>query len=341
MDWITKRYDQFYLAVSASALVVCAGLICLRMQSFETHFGSALAFVPKDDAVPIVSLDRIDGAKDKLANPPAWQPIKENAFGHPERGSLFVSELYWLKDPWSAPEKPHWGSAVYKDSLTDRAIPNSWFMQYGLPLLDSTVPLQDADKDGFTNEDEWRAQTNPTDPASHPPYYTKLFLDQFIQVPFPYIFSGGSDSKGQAIQLDSIDHQRPTVFIKLGEMVPETKFKFEKFAFKEALNPATQDVKDVSELTLVNVDTGKKVVLVLNGIAHSPEAYARFVYEWPAPAQTIQVKEGEDFVLRPEADESHRYQLIDVNETQARIRLPSGEIEVIQPDPRRAPGALP
>ena len=48
MDWITKRYDQFFLAVSVSALMVCAGLICLRMQSFGTHFGSATMFVPKD-----------------------------------------------------------------------------------------------------------------------------------------------------------------------------------------------------------------------------------------------------------------------------------------------------
>ena len=341
MDWITKRYDQLFLAVSASALMVCAGLICLRMQSFETHFGSAIAFVPKDDTVPVVSLEKIDAAKDKLANPPVWQPIKENAFGHPERGSLFVSELYWLKDAWSAPERPVLGTAAHNDSLTGRPIPNTWFMQYGLPLLDPTVPLQDADKDGFTNEDEWRAQTNPTDPASHPPYYTKLFLDKFIQVPFPYIFSGGSDSKAQAIQLDSIDHRRPTVFIKLGEMVPDTKFKFEKFAYKEALNAATQDVKDVSEMTLVDVDTGKKVVLVLNGIANSPEGYARFIYEWPAPAQAIQVKEGEGFILRPETDENHRYQLIDVNETQARIRLPSGAIQVIQRDPRRGPGTLP
>jgi hypothetical protein len=119
-------------------------------------------------------------------------------------------------------------------------------------------------------------------------------------------------------------------------MVPNTRFKVGKYAYKEALNTATQDVKDVSELTLVNVDNGKKVVLVLNKIATSPEGYARFVYEWPVPVQTIQVKEGEDFVLRPEADESHRYQLVDVNETEARIRLASGEIQVIQRDPRRA-----
>ena len=61
--------------------------------------------------------------------------------------------------------------------------------------------------------------------------------------------------------------------------------------------------KEVSELTLVNVDTGDKVVLVLNQVINSPDVYCQFYYEWPQPAQKIVVKKLQEFVLRPEVDD--------------------------------------
>ena len=162
-----------------------------------------------------------------------------------------------------------------------------------------------------------------------------------FQVPFPYVFSGYGDPKDPAtrftVQLDRIDHQAADTFPRSGDLVPGTKLKLGKFQFREAHNAAIEDKIDVSQLTLLNVDTGKKVVLPLKPVANSPDGYARLVYEWPSPVQMLQVKEGEDFVLRPEVD-AH-YQLIGVNEDEAQIRLPSGEIQVIKPDPRRAPAA--
>jgi hypothetical protein len=326
-----------FLAVAVAGLGICAGSIYLKAHTFGHQF----VFTPIIGTTNTVTdsglvPDSLEAAKEKLKDPPVWAPTDLNPFKYSDRGSLFVPRPVLVANGAIA----RLDVAFYKDSLTGQPIPNRWLYEHGLSLTDPTITLQDTDKDGFPTEDEWRGKTDPNDASSHPPYYTKLFLDKFIQVPFPYMFSSEGDPKTEAIQLDSIDHRRPTVFIKLGDMVPETKFKFEKFAHKEAWNAATQDVKNVSEMTLVNVDTGKKVVLIFNQIANSPEAYARFVYEWPAPVQMIQVKEGEDFVLRPEADDGHRYQLIEVNETQARIRLPSGEIQVIQRDPRRGTGAL-
>jgi hypothetical protein len=331
-----------FLAIAAAGLGICAGSIFLRARTFGHQFVFApivTSTVTDTDPGPLP--DPIEAAKEKLKNPPVWQPTEENFFGRSERGSLFKSEHYLLRDARSAPEKLN--RPLYKDSLTGKDIPNSWFLQYGLPLLDPAVPMQDPDKDGFPNEDEYRAQTNPNDKASHPPYYSKLFFDKFVQTPFRMILHVvDGNPKGPAeklqFQLDTIDLRQPTEFLKLGDMVPKTNFKLLKFEFKQAPNG---DQDDASELTLVNVDTGKKVVLVLNQVANSPDQYASFIYEWPIPHQKIVVKTGQDFVLRPEVDEQHRYQLVDVNESEARIRLPSGEIQVIQRDPRRGPGASP
>jgi hypothetical protein len=203
--------------------------------------------------------------------------------------------------------------------------------------------MQDPDKDGFTNEDEYQAKTDPNNKDSHPPYYTKLFLLKFIQVPFRLIFKSydGDPKKNDPIekysfQIDTIDLRQPSDFLKMGDTVPKTKFKLLKFEFKQAYNDKIQEQEDVSELTLVNEETGDKIVLVYNRITNSPDVYALFVYEWPQPVQAIKVKKLQEFVLKPEIDEQHHYKLIDINDTEAQIQLPDGKTVIkITPDPRR------
>ena len=339
MNWIKKRYDQFLLALLSVGLLACAVLIFLKVQSFPDKFADALSNVPPSNKVPPVPLDRIEAAKRELEKPPTWTvPLKEK---DQTLGSLFVSDHYIVGKDSGTPEKPGAGS-LWKDSLTGKSIENIWFMDNNLPLLDPTVTTQDPDKDGFSNEDEWRAQTDPNDKLSHPPYYTKLFLKQFIQVPFRLVFkSYDGDPKKDPIekfsfQIDTIDLKQPSDFLKIGEQVPNTKYKLDKFQFKEAYNASIQEKEDVSELTLVNTDTGDTIVLIFNRVTNSPDVYARFEYEWPQPSQVITVKKLQEFVLKPEVDDKHHYKLIDINETEAQIQLPNGDKYTVAKDPRKA-----
>ena len=306
-----------------------------------------MAAIPRDNKVPPPQLDKIDAAeKEKLTKPPIWTPTEENPLGEPARGSLFVSEHYIIKDANSPPEKIGGGS-LYTDSLTQKPIPNTWFLKFHLPLLESTVPMQDTDKDGFANEDEWREGTDPTNKDSHPPYHTKLFLDKFNQVPFRLVFKwyDGDPKKDKpdkfSFQIDTLDLRQPSEFLKIGEMVPKTKFKLDKFEFKEVYDEKIQDKKEVSELTLVNTETGDKVVLILNQVINSPDVYASFAYEWSQPVQIFGLKKLGEFVLRPEVDDQHHYKLLDVKEGEALIQLPSGEKYTVKPDPRRQAAAQP
>ena len=319
-------------------MLVCAVLIFLKVQGFEETFAATVANVPPNNTVPPVTLDRIDAAKEELAKPPTWTvPTNLNDQG---RGSLFISNYYIIDTVTGNPIKPIIGS-LYKHSLTGEPIPNKWFLDNQLPLLDTTVPLQDPDKDGFANEDEWKAGTDPRKKEDHPPYYTKLFLFKFIQVPFRLVFKSydGDPKKDKpekfSFQIDTIDLRQPSEFLKLGELVPNTKFKLEKFEFKTVFNPKIDGQDEVSELTLVNTDTGDKIVLIYNKITNSPDVYALFVYEWPQPVQMIKVKKLQEFVLRPEIDDAHHYKLIDINETEAQIQLPDGKIITVKADPRR------
>lgn len=235
--------------------------------------------------------------------------------------------------------------ARYKDSLTGQDIPDAWFLQNGLPLDDPTVPLQDPDQDGFTNEDEWREHTDPKNKESHPAYYTKLFLDRCEEVPFRFILKtyAGDPAKDRPermrFQIDTLDLRQPADFLALGDMIPNTKYKLDKFVQKFAPNPLGKD--DISELTVVDTVTGQKVLLILNKIANDPDVYANFAYEWMPLGKSpgvhkIRVKVSQEFVLRPLVDDQHHYKLLDVNHQEARIQSPTGEIYIVKPDPRRS-----
>nr|WP_131989248.1 Amuc_1099 family pilus-like system protein [Chthoniobacter flavus] len=210
---------------------------------------------------------------------------------------------------------------------------------------DPKVPLQDPDQDGFTNEDEWREHTDPKNKESHPAYHTKLFLERVEEVAFRFVFMayGGDPAKDRPermrFQIDKLDLRQPSDFLALGDMIPNTKYKLDKFVQKFAPNPLGKD--DISELTVVDTVTGQKVLLILNKIANDPDVYARFAYEWlplgsSSGVQRFRVKVSQEFVLKPLIDDRHHYKLLDVDDKEARIGLPTGEMYTVKPDPRRS-----
>jgi hypothetical protein len=335
MDWIKKRYDQFILAVVAILLLVFAVLVFLKTGSFQERFAEAAATVPPSTKLPELQLEPVEQAKSNLTNPPKWDVPRDFETG--TKGSLFVSQFY-IVGPTGIPSKPD-KEALRSDSLTKKPIPNRWFMDRGISFLEGDAATRDADKDGFANEDEWREDTDPNKPESHPPYYTKLFFKQIIRVPFRLIFSAtnGDMKKPETLefQINTVDLRQPSEFLKIGDMVPNTKFKLVKFEFKEKLNPTTESMEDVSELTLTNIETNEPIILVINKVTNSPDVYALFDYQWPGGAGDIRVKKLQDFALKPEADRSHLYKVIDVTDTQAVIQLPNGQKYTVVRDPRK------
>ena len=114
-----------------------------------------------------LDLSSIERAEAALKTPTKWSA------DHPS--SLFVSERFLLED--GVLRNPETAS-FYRHS-DGRFIDNAWFLGYpSLKKLLGTpkLHLQDSDEDGFTNEEEWAAKTDPTDPKSHPPLISKLFF---------------------------------------------------------------------------------------------------------------------------------------------------------------------
>ena len=340
MDWIKKHYDQFALALLALVLLGLSVMLILRALSFGAGFSAATATAAVRDKVPPLVLVPIEEAKKTLEASPQWdepnsrQPRKDG----PERkyGALFVADRYVIGKE-GTPKKTDQES-FYTDTLTNQPIPNSWFIERNLPLLDPTVPFQDPDKDGFNNEDEWREKTDPNNKESHPAYHTKLFIKQFIRVPFRLLFNAyDGDPKKDKIdkfgfQINTMDLRQPTEFLKIGEKVTNTKFKLDKFEYKTQINPNTKEEEDASELTVVNVETDEKIILVLGRVTDSPDFFMRFIYEWTNPPIEFTVKKRGEFRLKPNVTEI--YKLIDSQEGKGVIQTPDEKKIEILPDPR-------
>jgi len=319
MDWIKRNYDQFILGFVALILVVLSGFLINSAIGFHDTFASIQNPVVHNNKIPPIDTSSLERAADALQNPGKWDTKADG-------GSLFVSRPYLAVngnlidplDPQAPPLHP--------------PVPNKWFLDHKLDILDPNILSQDPDGDGFSNLDEWKNlkgdgsdATDPQDPKSHPPYYTKLRLAQYIKQPFRLLFNAydGDPKKPETLnfQINTVDVRQPSQFVKIGDPIAGTKFKVVSFSYKTVPNPNTGITTDVSELTVQNGETGDNVVLVLEKIVDSPDSYALFRYLWNNTQ--FQVKKDKEFALLPETN--LRYKLIDIKEDEALIQTPTGQ----------------
>lgn len=335
MDWIKKHYDQFTLAVLSTALLGVSGFIIFKATSFKDSFTDLETAPTRSDKIPPVDTSVIQSAQKQLDQPLTWaHDTKRNGF-------LFVAHKYLKTDSGDLGRPGGDGPPL------NPPVPDIWLLKHDLDLLSTTVLSEDPDKDGFTNQDEFLGadrspangeadSTDPTDAKSFPPFHTKLFVKQYIRVPFRLLFNAyDGDPRApekMEFQINTLDLKQPSQFLKLGDAVANTKFKLEKFEAKSVKNASTGEDTDVAELTLLNIDSQETVVLVLTKVTDSPDSFALFQYNWPNPPLEFRVKKKQEFVLKPKVTE--KYKLVDIKETEALIQLPSGETYTVPRLPR-------
>ncbi|MEO7317802.1 MAG: Amuc_1099 family pilus-like system protein [Chthoniobacteraceae bacterium] len=340
MDWIKKHTDQFALALLALVLVALSVLVFLKTQGFAEGFSAAMTSSPHSKEIPKVDTTVIETAQKQFVAPKTWMPGDKV-------GSAFVS--------WKLVVDPKTQQMMRVDvgGMLHPPVPNVWLNKHGLDLLASTVLKDDADGDGFSNLEEYQGEdrlptadapikdeleaenpkdaTNPKDKNAHPPYYTKLFLKEWIRVPFRLLFNSydGDPKRDKPevmnFQINTVDLRQPSEFLQLGATVANTKFKLIKFEYKTKRNDKIEEDEDASELTLQNAETKDTIVLVYNKVIDSPDSKALFNYLWPdsTKPQAFEVKKPGEFVLKPNVQE--RYKLIDINKDGALIQLPGGD----------------
>ncbi len=74
-----------------------------------------------------------------------------------------------------------------------------------------------------------------------------------------------------AFQINTLDVRTPSTFLKIGDTIPKTKLKLERFEQKSGKDPHGKEI-DLPELTLRNTATGEIFVLPWNKIVNVPGA---------------------------------------------------------------------
>ena len=182
---------------------------------------------------------------------------------------------------------------------------------------------QDDDHDGFTNDEELAAGTDPNDPNSHPPYYTKLRLRRIEGGTFPIVFDA-YNPKNDHVNLTvheggrfgAGDGERKAE-IKPGERVPGLPFKVAGVRVKKGFEKDTGQPLDLTELTLQNTDTGRKIVLRRGLAASSPDATAVLLFK--LDNTQIPVRLGQQFSLP--RDPQTKFEVIDIRPTQVVLKI--------------------
>lgn len=177
---------------------------------------------------------------------------------------------------------------------------------------------QDDDGDGFTNDEELAAGTDPNDPKSHPALYTKLRLRRVEGERFPIGFDD-LNAKTERASLTLHNGGGEThAEVAPGEKVPGTAYKVVKVRARHGYVKDTGTPEDRSELTLVNTDSNRRVVLVRGMETNSPDSTALLVFA--LDGTRIPVKVGQEFSL-PKDPQGTRLQVIDIRPTQVVLKI--------------------
>jgi hypothetical protein len=324
MNWIKKNPAQLSLAVAAVITMASAFALYSNSQGFADQFNAAHSNPSEDNKIPETDTKVLIERLASLDKPVVWLP---------KSSSLFVSDKYLVKDGKLVNPFGKGGEPLHA------GVPNEVILKYGIDITAANILDDDLDKDGFDFRLEYAGldgvqttqppvvepdATDPTKAESHPPYHTRLSLVRIHKVPFRLIFRAydyNAKTKACTIQINPIDRGGRTVFVDLGQEVPNTGWKFESFELKD-----TGD-KDVSVANMVNMKTGQKLALVNNVMGDSPESFAVFTYKWVAPGgqptKDFFKRKDETFVLDPEPDKN--YKVIDIREKEVDVQLPSGE----------------
>ena len=346
MDWIKKNPAQLTLAIVAILAITATVLLWTNVSAFDSNFEATRTTPGSNAPVEKLNTDAIDAASKAMEAPVKWEePAKE-------AGKLFVSKLYVFHDG-------RLEQSVGK--MFHPPVTNDWLEKFKLPLLSASVLNEDPDADGFTTLEEWNGldavshldmmgnpvmgangqplpadSTNPIDPNSHPAYHTKLELVRIVDIPFRLrVMSIDVPAKVKkpsdvTVQINTIDLRNRTQFLPVGDDIPGTKFKIESYEAKELPGPDGTKV-DASEVTVINKETGEKVVLPLKQIVNSPDSYGIFRYKWVKPGgkktEDFPKRRSETFVLPPETDKT--YKLIEIKGPDAVIELPDGTKKIL------------
>jgi len=188
--------------------------------------------------------------------------------------------------PWCGTEEGVTGTPRDELDSDNDGIPDSYEKKYP-GILDPDDPrdaFRDADADTFTNLEEYRLGTEPTDANSHPPFALHLRLLRVVESMLPIMLDkvtrAGEDQANWTFQFSMLENgRRVTRFTKLGGKVGEYQLLDVTPKTVTVRDPATRTTydKDVSEVTVRRAGE-PPLTLIPDTPAYSKNQSAKFIF---------------------------------------------------------------
>ncbi len=212
MSWFSKNYEK---AALGGAAVVALDIVYLgwsKNGGVDQDFALGLKGAGNDNAA-VVDADLIPKALQSMKLDRTWKQALDG-----ERPvDLFTGLALFIKS--SDPEK---AIDLLKDEPVHPPIPNIWWLENRIDPGFADSPDRDPDSDGFSNQEEFAAKTDPNNGKSHPALIAKLMYVEDESLTWAIRPGYGSDG---AFPFSYRDGKGRTNKIPAGAMVkPEGMF---------------------------------------------------------------------------------------------------------------------
>ena len=323
MKWLEKNYDKLILLLIGIATVAVSAILINSSLGFSERFERAE--IPRSSELTETGLERVEEAERLIEEPFVWRSPQIG--GRPIRLNTSITIV-------ERADEASGGNVIVDMESPDAPalrppMTNQWLLEHGLDFLRSDIGDLDTDGDGFTNLEEFKAGTDPRDPASHPPFTDKLFVSERVAHPYVMVYQAGTPP---TVQIRRVEPNTTSQFLDIGATFFRDDNRYVLRGFEAKQDPDAQPgQRDVSEVEIEDSARGETFTLVRGRQVDRGDASAVFTYTLKGE-QEIRVREGQEFQLPN--DPSITYKLIDINQSRALISPldaagdPSGEIEI-------------
>jgi hypothetical protein len=191
----------------------------------------------------------------------------------------------------------------------DQAAYEAWFKKHNLNLSDPKMLDEDPDGDGFTNREEFLADSDPHDKNSRPGIHKSIRLKEYREVRLPFELDGIDGDKARLKRTDEPNAKPITV--KEGDTIKGLPYKVVRVEAKQDYDKAGV-MTDFTQVAFEDTGTKEKVVLMKNLPARTAATSAVLVS--PDGKTTMTVHRGDVFSW-PE-EQASRYKVIDLSPDQ-------------------------
>jgi hypothetical protein len=171
----------------------------------------------------------------------------------------------------------------------------------------------DPDGDGFTNRDEFLADTNPNDAESRPGIHKFIKLREYTEVRLPFVLRAVEGDTAR-IEFEG-EGTKTQEKLKKGDTIRGTKLKVDRVETRTDFDKHGEKV-DMTQIAMTDGDTGERVVALKDTPTRTSASFATLV---DAEGKSVlKVREGDIFEWPTEP--GVRYKVIDLRHDQVVVK---------------------